>query len=343
MRFFKKYFLFLLAIATLATFVWFEWWHLSKSLFPLEVKAVRGDLTFSLAAPLPQRVTEAGGTAYNNKFYLAGGIDAFGKTNNKFWEYEGSQNSWKSLPVMPAYINHPGVVAANNKVYVVGGFDPIGIRLRWLMFADWKPLNSLFIYDIPTATWSKGPDMPYARGAGGLSICDTAIWYTGGINEEKEISNKFFYFSFRDNQWHKLTDMPTARDHMRMELAGNKLYAISGRKDDLRKNLGAVEVYDLSTNTWGKVDDIPTPRGGFSSIVAGKYIYTFGGEFFFNCFDEIERLDTETGHWEKLPALPEARHGIVSGMVNGSIHLVSGGRHPRISTSNIHRVLDVKE
>lgn len=343
MRFLKKYFLFILALVILAAFIWYEWWHLSKSIFPLEVKAVRDNLTFTLAAPLPERVTEAGGTAHNNKFYLAGGIDAFGKTNNRFWEYDARENSWKQLADIPAYINHPGVVAANNKVYIVGGFDPIGIRLRWLMFADWKPLNSLFIYDIASGKWSKGPDMPHARGAGGVAISDTAIWYTGGINEEKEISNQFFYFSFRDNEWHQLPDMPTARDHMRMEHAGNKLYAISGRKDDLRKNLGAVEVFDLTNKTWGKVDDIPTPRGGFSSIVSGKYIYTFGGEFFFNCFDEIERLDTATGHWQKLPALPEARHGIVSGMVNGKIHLVSGGRHPRISTSNIHRVLEVSD
>ena len=343
MRFLKKYFLFLVAIAALSAFIWFEWWHLSKSVIPLVGKQQTGNLTFTLAAPLPTRITEAGGTAFNNKFYILGGIDAFGATNNKFWEYNPYDNSWKALADVPAYINHPAVVAANNKIYVVGGFDPIGIRLRWLMFADWKPLKSLFIYDIASGRWSKGPDMPHPRGAGGVAASDTAIWYTGGINEHKEISADFAYFSFAENRWHILPPMPTARDHMRMELAGNKLFAISGRKDDLRKNLAAVEVFDLIEKKWTAVDDIPTPRGGFSSIVFGKYIYTFGGEFFFNCFDEIERLNTETGHWEKLPALPEARHGIVSGLVNGKIHLVSGGRHPRISTSNIHRVLEVNE
>jgi N-acetylneuraminic acid mutarotase len=343
MRFLKKYSLFLAAIGMLVCFIWFEWWHLSKSIFPLALNEQKGDLTFSLAAPLPVRLTEAGGTAFNNKFYILGGIDGFGKTNNKFWEYEPKENSWKALPDLPAYINHPGVVAVNNKIYVAGGFDPIGIRLRWLMFADWKPLKSLYIYDIASSSWSRGPNMPFHRGAGGVAACDTAIWYTGGINEKKEISNDFAYLSLKDNQWHMLPSMTVARDHMRMELVGNKLYAISGRKDDLRKNLGTVEVFDLTTKQWTSVDNIPTPRGGFSSIVTGKYIYTFGGEFFFNCFDEIERLNTETGHWEKLPALPEARHGIVSGLINGKIHLVSGGRHPRISTSDIHRVMEVKE
>lgn len=337
----KKFVLFFV-IVSLLCLAWYQWWHLSKSPFPLAERVQKENLVFTLATPLPVRITEAGGTAWNNKFYILGGIDAFGRTNNDFWEYDGV-STWKKLPDVPAYINHPGVVAANNKIYVVGGFDPIGIRLRWLMFADWKPLNSVYIYDIASATWSRGVDMPVRRGAGGVAANDTAIWYTGGINEEKEINNKFHYFSFNDSQWRQLPDMPTARDHMRMEFANGKLYALSGRKDDLRKNLGAVEVYDPATARWSSVDNIPTPRGGFGSIAVGKYIYTFGGESFYDCFDELERLDTETGKWEVLPSLPEGRHGIVSGLINGKISLVSGGRHPRISTSNIHRVLEIKE
>ena len=181
--------------------------------------------------------------------------------------------------------------------------------------------------------------MPMHRGAGGIAGCDSAIWYVGGINEEKKIANDFFYLSIADNRWHRLTSMPTPRDHLRMEMAGINLYAMSGRKDDLRKNLGVVEAYSLTENKWRSIENIPTPRGGFGSLVSGRYIYTFGGESFFNCFDNIERLDTKTGTWENLPSLPEARHGIVAGLIRNKIHLISGGRHPRISTSNIHRVM----
>ena len=342
MRRFRRIVFFLLILTFLA-FVWFQWWHLSKSLFALEETVEKGPLLFTLAAPLPTRVTEAGGTSSGNKFYLLGGIDAYGRTTNKFWEYDASTNKWTSLPDIPAYINHPGVVTINNKIYVVGGFEPIGLRLRWLMFADWKPLNTVYVFDLENKTWETGPQMPEKLGAGGIAACDTAIWYAGGINSDKKITAAFYYLSLHNRQWHKLPNMPTARDHLRMELAGSKLYAMSGREDDLRKNLATVEIFDPSANSWTKGKDIPTPRGGFGSIAIGRYIYTFGGEAFFSCFDNIERMDTTTGEWEKLPALPEGRHGIISGMIDGRIHLVSGGRHPRISTSNIHRVLAVKE
>lgn len=342
MKFFRKFLLlsFILAVMAIA---WFQWWHLSKSVIPLDEHYQDGNLTYTLDTPLPVRITEGGGTSLNNNMYIVGGIDAFGKTNNRFWKYDAGTRQWSRLPDLPAYINHPGVVASNNKVYVVGGFDPIGIRLRWLMFADWKPLNTVHIYDIAKGVWSRGRDMPFRRGAGGVAINDTAIWYTGGINEEKEISASFAYYNLEKDQWHILPDMPTARDHMRMEFVNNRLFAISGRKDDLRKNLSAVEVFDPRTGQWTSAEPIPVARGGFSTAVLGKHIYTFGGESFFDCFDTVERLDTETGKWEELPALPEARHGIISGVINGQIHLVSGGRHPRISTSNIHRVLKVNE
>ena len=135
--------------------------------------------------------------------------------------------------------------------------------------------------------------------------------------------------------------MPTARDHLRLEAVGGALYAISGRKDDLRHNYDAVERYDIATDTWTTVAPIPRGRGGFGSVVVDGRIYTFGGESVWTCYDSIERYDPEADHWDDVGPLPEARHGIMAGVIDGRIHLVSGGRHPRVSISGIHRVLEL--
>src|SRR5215213_6548287 len=121
----KKTGIFLLVFCLLLL-IWFQWWHLSKSIFPLKAQLTKGHLQFNLGTPLPVRVTEAGGVSWNNMFYLAGGIDAYGRTSNKFWQYDGATGEWTRLPDLPAYINHPGVTAVNNKIYIIGGFDPIG-------------------------------------------------------------------------------------------------------------------------------------------------------------------------------------------------------------------------
>src|SRR5687768_7534318 len=117
----------LVILAFVLILAWYHWWHLSKSVFPLQKKVSKANLEFTLASPLPARVTEAGGTSYRDKFYLMGGIDGFGRTTKKFWEFDAETNTWKRLPDIPVPINHPGVVAAHDKIYVVGGFEPIGL------------------------------------------------------------------------------------------------------------------------------------------------------------------------------------------------------------------------
>ncbi len=132
--------------------------------------------------------------------------------------------------------------------------------------------------------------------------------------------------------------MPTPRDHLRLEAVRHRLYAISGRKDDLRHNLSENEQYDIESATWKAVADIPFPRGGFASVVHDGFIYMFGGEHVWTCLDSIERYDPFADTWTILGQLPEARHGIQGAVLEDRIHLISGGRHPRISASGIHRV-----
>jgi hypothetical protein len=57
-----------------------------------------------------------------------------------------------------------------------------------------------------------------------------------------------------------------------------------------------------------------------------------------HCLDNIERYDPRTDTWRSDGKLPEGRHGIMSGVIDGRIHMVSGGRHPRVSISGIHRL-----
>jgi hypothetical protein len=57
--------------------------------------------------------------------------------------------------------------------------------------------------------------------------------------------------------------------------------------------------------------------------VVGGAIYTFGGEYPWTCLEAVERYDPFANRWDVLGALPEAKHGIVAGTINGRVHLVS--------------------
>jgi N-acetylneuraminic acid mutarotase len=321
-----------------ALFVW--WWVFSAAGFPLLDPATTDAGRFTLSKQIPIARTEAGSAVLDEKLYVLGGIGPLAQSFASFQVYDPAADRWEALPDPPEEINHPALIGHEGKIYVVGGFGPIGIRLRGFMFARWDPKDTLHVYDVETRVWAKGPRLPEARGAGAATLADDAIWYAGGIAPDLEVNAALFRYDLKEQTWMTRADMTVARDHLRLEALGNELFAISGRKDDLRHNLPIVERYRIATNTWEKAADIPLARGGLASVVFRNYIYTFGGELTWRCIDQIERYDPRRDRWEVLGRLPEARHGIQAGVLGERIHLVSGGKRPRISVSPIHRVYE---
>jgi N-acetylneuraminic acid mutarotase len=317
-------------------------WVYAIGFFPLKDKVHTDDFDSSLSVKLPHSVTEAGGVSMNGNFYLLGGLGPFAQTYSSFYCFYNESKRWKKLKDFPCPISHPGITAGNEKIYVAGGFDPLGIRLRGFMFANWKPRSSFMIYTPETDEWTVGKDLPLPHGAGGVCYYDSAVYYAGGIDQSKQICNTLFRYDLRTNQWDSLPPMPTPRDHLRMEAVSGILYAISGRKDDLRFNLTCVEAFDIRNNTWSKKTDIPVGRGGLGSVVYNDKIYTFGGENVWSCFDSFEEYNPLTDKWRILNKLPEPRHGICAGVIGDEIHTVSGGIKPRISISSVHRIIKIK-
>ena len=328
--------------AALAVAVAVIWWWVYSGGLPLEVEVVTDAGVFTLAPPNPIPRTEAGGTACSDRLYVVGGIGARMQTFTSATAYDPLARTWTRLPDLPQPISHPGVVCVDGKLYVVGGFGPLGIRLRGFMFARWDPVDAVWIYDPDQGAWRKGPCMLAPRGAGGVAVVDGAVWYVGGIDANLEFAADLFRLALDSGTWERKAPMPTARDHLRMEALGDHLFAISGRRDDLRFNLANTERYDLRADAWETVADFSSPRGGLSSVVLDGKIYTFGGEHLWTCSDRIERYDPERDVWQTIGRLPEARHGIAAGVLRGNIHMVTGGRRPRISINGIHRVLDLR-
>ncbi|WP_089356196.1 Kelch repeat-containing protein [Ekhidna lutea] len=338
---FTKNLIILLFTGLISLIFIYLYWFLSIS--PVTEKVETKDGIFTLGPPLERKRTESGGTAIGNNFYILGGINSLAQTLNDFHVFNREKNEWNRLPDVPYYVNHPGVVTDGEYVYVVGGIKPLGIRIRGFMFAKWDPYNILIRYHPQTESWEELASMPEARGAGGVCYGEGKIWYVGGINSQREISNSLFEYDIESNMWTERAPMKYARDHMRMEYYKGNLYAISGREDDLRFNLDHLEKYNIESESWSLLQPIPTPRGGFSSVVFDDKIFTFGGENVWSCYSEIEVFDLIEEKWMQHESLPEGRHGIVGGVINNEIHLISGGKHPRVSVSGLHRIYSPKQ
>lgn len=333
-----KFWLGLSLVGVLAVGAFYLIWVRSWGPVQGDIFTPQGNYTWRENLPVPR--TEGGGTALAGNFYVIGGIDSFAQTFDDLWVYDSSADAWDRRASFPRPVNHSGVTTDGESIYAVGGFAPLGIRIRGFMFARWDPYDHLDRYDPATDTWTTLPSMPEPRGAGGVTFGQGKIWYVGGINAERGLSNSLFAYDIATGSWETLSPMKHARDHMRLEYHDGALYAISGRKDDMRFNLEHLEKYDIATDTWSELPPIPTPRGGFASVVKDGIIYTFGGEAVWTTFPTVEAFVIEENRWVTLPDLPESRHGILAGVIDDGIHLVAGGRNPRVSISGLHRVFD---
>src|SRR5262249_23331559 len=84
-------------------------------------------------------------------------------------------DSWTTLAPMPQPLLGPGFGAIDGKLYIAGGFNGSVF------------LNTLYIYDISTGTWSTGANLPQLVGWPGSTVFDDGTGpkrylYGGEIN-----------------------------------------------------------------------------------------------------------------------------------------------------------------
>src|SRR5262249_47051737 len=134
---------------------------------------------WSSLKPIPQGEEEVYGTAIGGRLYVLGGLGVFPGWEPKqmLWSFDPATSEWTRLPNLPEGLHHPGFAAIGDKLYSIGGFTtpppPAAFPAR-------GPSKSVWIYDIKERSWSKGPDLPSARGALTATAVGSKIYAIGG-------------------------------------------------------------------------------------------------------------------------------------------------------------------
>jgi hypothetical protein len=119
---------------------------------------------------------------------------------------------------------------------------------------------------------------------------------------------------------------------------------LAGR-DDTSDTLTYNEIYVIDEDTWRVGSPVPTGRSGIAVVERDGWVELFGGETFQpnRTFPEAERFDSAEDRWEALPAIPRARHRLGAAVIDGRIHVVSGGPQAGFSFSDVHEVHEVDD
>jgi hypothetical protein len=320
--------------------------------------------TWRKLKPIPQGEEEMYGTAAGGKLYVLGGLGVFPGWEPKqlLFSYDPAADEWKKLASIPEGIHHPGFAAVGAKLYSVGGFTiarPAGGGLP-----AWVPSSSLWIYDIPTDTWTKGPSLPTPRGALTATAIGNKIYAIGGAKNpsystpelrpsvpvENVAVNEVY--DIEKQTWSTARPMLTARNHHGAALIDGKIYVVGGRIGStfiigLSNNVSTNEVYDPVKDTWASVLGMPTPRSGIGVAVLKGRMHVVGGEAYINdlvgTYRTHEAYDPKTNTWERLEPMPTPRHGVAVAEVGGRMYAVSGsnvagggGPHEGVNVNEVY-------
>ena len=278
-------------------------------------------------APSSKNRQEVAYVQVDGRFYLAGG-------HTLHERYDPGKNSWEQIEPLPVKLDHIQGVELGGKIYYIGGLS------AWPS----PHVNTVYVYDPATDTFSAGAPMPEGRGrgGGGVAVYDGKIYYAGGMHDGKAVA-WFDVYDPATETWTRLPDMPRVRDHFHGAVVDGKFYAIGGRNSVISATTNKVDVYDVASGTataWQTPDTaLPTPRGGFATAVLGQEILTIGGEGGGIAHNRVEAYDTANNSWRALDPMPTARHGIQAAVCNGGVYIAAGGkRQGGSSPTNVHEV-----
>jgi len=292
-------------------------------------------------APIPEPTPELAGAALNGKFYAIQGQRPGFVPAGLVYEYDPAGNAWTKKKPMPRALHHGAMVAFNNRIYIFGGFV-----LPQAGPPGWVPVGDVWEYDPAADAWRARAPMPLARGAAGAALLNGRIYVVGGAgplpnsrdqairpgSPQRSLALVDEYDPIA-NRWRSRAPMPVARNHLAVESAGGKVYAIGGRLGGafiiaMPGNVDLTMEYDPAADVWLTKAAMPTARSACNSAALGGRIYVAGGELqtyqFLAAYRAFEAYDPAANMWYQLPSLLIPRHEAAMAPLGSQIHIVGG-------------------
>ena len=218
-------------------------------------------------APIPTARGYATAVEVDGAIYVIGGdVTGGGGFTGANERYDPASDSWGIMAPMPTARCLEGLAEVNGRIYAIGGSNDFILRTNEE-------------YDPVTDTWTTKAPMPTARAYLGATAIRGKIyaiggiggpipgWYNMNVNEE--------YDPLTDS-WSTRDPMPTARHHLLVAAAYDRIYAIGGWLSGPGDVLDTNEEYDPVSDSWIPMTPMTTARTA-AGAEAGNNIYVISG------------------------------------------------------------------
>lgn len=294
--------------------------------------------------------SEVPSVVYDGKYYtFLGFSNGSLHVDHSSEVFDTVTNTWTMLANIPAgkAVTHQGVALIDHTVWHVGG--RAGNHPAPLT-------NEIWIYDIPTDSWSAGPPIldpangnPLPWAGGGAALLGRTLHVFGGfVNSACNNDQNAYHLTLDVDEWlantaaapkwkNERAPMPLARNHFATVVLAGKIYAIGGQfghdcggGSDQRYS----HVYNPATNTWAQLPLLPAARShmeGSTFVMDGK-IFVLGGQTTNNVntnkvtvFDPA--ANNGVGSWKDDAnlTLPTIYEGLAAKFINNLLIISHGG------------------
>jgi N-acetylneuraminic acid mutarotase len=285
-------------------------------------------ITWDKRAASPIIRSEALGGALGGKLYLFGGFNGDAGPVTRSDVYDPKTNTWSPLPDLPTRLTHAGTVIDGRNFYFAGGYVGTGHS-----YNQTYATKDVWQYNVDTQTYSHLPDLPQARGAGGMVLLGRSLHYFGGGDLARKDRAEHFVLNLDDQAagWTNAAPLPSPRTHLAYATLNGKIYAIGGQQglEQALVPLSDVDIWDpASPDKWTAGTPLlkPVSHTSNSTFIAGGRIIMLGGERGdLNWLDEAVAYDPTTKKWTSLTPLPGKRFSGVGGLIDGKFYFSTGG------------------
>jgi N-acetylneuraminic acid mutarotase len=285
-----------------------------------------GTLSWNSIASVPTAGVEATGAAVGTKMYVFGGYyNNVWLPTNKAFVYDTAKNTWSTLPAVPKNLTHGATVVNGDNLIVAGGYSTNSSGGQ--TFA----LNNVWNFNTDTNTWSNLPNLPAARGSGGLAKMGNILHFFGGVdgNRVEQPTHWTLDLNNLGAGWQTSTPMPFLRTHFPAIPIGTSIYIIGGLTgiDANSTEYSTVYKYDTTTSTWSNLGNAPIAMShtATSTVLYNGKIWSFGGEpHYGQMIATVYVYDPATNTWATNTQLPQARFAANAVNINGTFYFAMG-------------------
>jgi N-acetylneuraminic acid mutarotase len=232
---------------------------------------------------------------------------------------------WDQSPAAaPLEVLDVAGASVGNEVYMIGGKTSSGA------------MNSLYIYDIITDSWSQGPDMPSLGVENpAVTVLNGKVYAFGGSGSPfGGARTTASAYDPGSNTWQALAPMPLGVGGPTAAALDGKIY-VSGGMDVTGMSVDALQIYDPVTDSWTTGASMLERRDNPGSGSHDGKLYVFGGRTrnadgttVNGTLATAEMYDPLTNTWVPRANMPTGRRTFSTGHLNGRFQVIGGERTP---------------